>query len=349
MPEIKQKGHDIKIKNIIIHQIIKEPSKDVKEIKIAKKALEVSKKEVFFIADIRKSFSGTGRTYGIFEEQNESSVFENLLHNYVTKELGFLEMTQELMHHYKRILDNTKPASGGFLVFADYLNTTTNSEYFLVLAINNKEGYFFTEDLTLSEIESIDLSKIDVASLINVSRWQEFKNGNEEIDTYLSFRSGLKNISQYFQYFIGCADRTTKTAGSKKLVTAIKDYLNDRINDKNKRDKLLDKIKLHCLENDRNGKGVFLNDISRIIDEENPEYFAHFASDEKYSVNPIISIDRSIIKLLTKTRYKSKNEDFIIEFDNTLIGTRIKYDEKTNSMLIEDVPQELAVQVKKHM
>lgn len=349
MADIKEKGHDLKINNIIIHRIDKEPAKDVTKVKVADKTLMVSKKEIFFIADIKKSFSGPGKTYGIFEEQNESTVFENLLNGHIQNDLTFLEMTQELMKHYERILNSTKPATGGFLVFSNYLNTLSNTEYFLVLAINNKQGYFFTEDLTLNEIESIDLSKIDVASLINISRWQEFKSGNDEIDTYLSFRSGLKNISQYFQTFIGCEDKTTKTAGSKKLVSAVKEYLNDKFEDKTQRDKLLDRIKAHCIEYDKNNKGVFLNDISRIIDEENPEDFAIFASDEKYSVNPIISIDKNIIKLLTKTKYKSRNEDFMIEFDNTLIGTKIKYNNKTNSILIEDVPQELANQIQKHM
>ncbi|MCP1302204.1 nucleoid-associated protein [Chryseobacterium sp. S0630] len=349
MPDIKQKGHDIKIKNIVIHRIDKEPAKEVTEMKLATKTLEVSKKEIFFIADIKKSFSGPGKTYGIFEEQDQSTVFENLLTGYAEGIIDFLEMTQELMHHYKRILELTNPASGGFLVFSDYLNTSLNAEYLLILAINNKQGYFFSEDLTLNEIESIDLSKIDVASSINISKWKEFKNGNDDIDTYLSFRSGLKNISKYFQTFIGCEDKTTKTAGSKKLVFAVKEYLNNNFEDKEERDRLLDRIKAHCIEYDRNNKGVFLSDISRIIDEENPDDFATFASDEKYSVNPIISVDKNVIKLLTKTKYKSRNEDFIIEFDNTLIGNKIKYDGETNSMSIEDIPQDLANQIKKHM
>ena len=277
MPDIKQKGHDIDIKNIVIHRIDKQPTKEVTKVKIANKTLEISKKEVFFIADIIKSFSGPGKTYGIFEEQSESTIFENLLNGCIDDDLSFLETTQELMRHYERILNSTKPASGGFLVFSDFINKTSKSEYFLVLAINNKQGYFFIEDLTLNEIESIDLSKIDVAAQINISKWQEFKEGNNEIDTYLSFRSGLKNISQYFQTFIGCEDKTTKTAGSKKLVLAVKQYLNEKFEDKEQRDILLDKIKAHCIEYDKNNKGVFLSDISRIIDEGNPDDFAIFA------------------------------------------------------------------------
>lgn len=349
MPEIKQKGHDLDVKNIIIHQINKEASKDVTSVKIADKNLEISNKEIFFLADVKKSFSGPGKTYGIFEEQSASTVFENLLEGYVKEVISFLDLTHELMKHYERILDNTKAASGGFLVFADYFNKTVEKNYFLVLAVNNKQSYLFNEDLTLSEIESIDLSKIDIASLIDMSKWQDYKGGNEEIDTYLSFRSGLKNLSQYFQTFIGCANKTNKKVDSRKLVIAIKDYLDSKNVDKETADGLMDKIRAHCIAYDKNNKGVFLTDISRIIDEDNPEDFEHFATDEKYSVNPIISVDRNVMKLLTKTVFISKNQDFSIEFSNILIGDTIKYDVETNTMTIDDVPEELASQLKKHM
>lgn len=349
MPEIKQKGYDLDVRNVIIHQINKEASKNVKSVKIADRTLDISNKEIFFLADVKKSFSGPGKTYGVFEEQSASTIFENLLEGYINGVLNFLELTHELMKHYERILDNTKAASGGFLVFADYFNKTANREYFLVLAINNKQSYFFNDDLTLSEIESIDLSKIDIASLIDLSKWQDYKGGNEDVDTYLSFRSGLKNLSQYFQTFVGCADKANKKVGSRKLVTAIKDYLASKNIDKEKADDLMDKISSYCIQNDKNNKGVFLSDISRILDEDNPEDFEHYASDEKYSVNPIISIDRNVMKLLTKTIFKSKNQDFSIEFDNILIGDTINYDEATNSMTIDNVPEELASQLKKHM
>ncbi|HIC8808919.1 nucleoid-associated protein [Elizabethkingia anophelis] len=347
--EIKQKGHDLTIRNIIIHQINKDQGKDIVALKLADRLLSISKKEIFFIADVKKSFSGPGKTYGIFEEQNESTVFENLIEKYVNGGLDFLKMTQELMKYYEKILKGTITATGGYLVFSDYFNKNNGKEYLLVLAINNKQSYLFNEDLTLSEIQSIDLNKIDIASLINISQWQEFKKGNHDIDTYLSFRSGLKGISQYFQAFVGCANKTTKTVGSKKLVVALKDFLDTKNINKEVKDEILDRIRGYCIDCDKENKGAKLSDISRIVDEDNPDDFAYFATEEKYSVNPIISIDRNVIKLLTRTKYKSKNEDFLIEFDNTLIGNKIRYIEKTNSILIEDIPEELAAQIKKHI
>ncbi|WP_288459268.1 nucleoid-associated protein [uncultured Chryseobacterium sp.] len=347
MAEIKQKGSDILINNIVIHQINKESGKDFVSLKIAEKLLPISKKEIYFIADIKKSFTNLGQIYGVFEEQNSSTIFENQLDRYIANEIDFLEFTKELMLYYNRILQSKIMSSGGFLVYSEYLNTNNNHKYLLVLAINNKQTYLFNEDLTLSEVKSIDLSKIDVASQINLTKWSQHKQQNDNnIDTYLSFKGGLKNVSDYFQSFIGCANRTTKTAGSKKLVTAIKEYLNNKNLPKEDKDRILDEVYFYCLDQDKKNKGVLLNEISKIVDEDNPENFEHFAGDEKYSVNPIISIDRNVIKILTKTKYKS--EDFLIEFDNILLGNKIKYNKEDNSLLIEDIPIELSQQIIKN-
>ncbi len=349
MPEIKEKGHDISIENMIIHQVSKEMRKDNVVLNCANKVIEISKKEKFFIADVKKSFSRAGLTYGIFEEQNASTVFENLLEKYINKETEFLQFTLDLMDYYKRVLQSEINATGSFLVFAEYTNTTNSNIYLLVLAINNKESYLFNEDLTLSAIQSIDLSQIDVASLINITKWKSFKESADDVNTYLSFRSGLKNLSLYFLKFVGCKDKTTKTIGTNKLVNALKDFLDSKELEKEDREKRLNQIYSYCIDSDRAGRGVFLSDISRLLDEENPNEFQEFASDEKYSVNDLISIDKNRVRLLTRTKFVSKNKDFILEFENILLGKKIKFNEKSNSLTIKDLSPELVAQIKDNM
>ena len=98
-----KKGYDIEIENIVIHHIKKEAHKDFTKLKCADKLLPKSEKEKFFIADVKKSFSSPGKTYGIFEEKNKSTIFQNLLIEYNSKNLDFLEFTVELMKFYEKI------------------------------------------------------------------------------------------------------------------------------------------------------------------------------------------------------------------------------------------------------
>lgn len=346
MPEIKQKGHDLDIKNMIIHQVTKEAHKEKIVLNTADKTLEISKREIFFISDIKKSFANSGKTYGIFEEQSAFTTFQNSLLDYRENKINFLNFTLALMDFYESVLP--VQATGSFLVFSEYINLTNNDEYLLVLAINNKDSYFFTKDLTLRETQSVDLSKIDVASLINLSQWVNFTNGDKNINTYLSFKSGLKDLSKYFLKFIGCENRTTKTEGSKRLIKAINDFFDHQKYESDFREDKLEEIKAYCQRCERQGDGASLQNISMLIDEENPDEFMSFANGEKYSVNPFISIDNQVIKLLTRTLYKSKNKDFILEFDNDLINKKIFLDEN-NSIIIKDVPDELIKQIERHI
>ena len=346
MPEIKQKGHDLDVNNIIIHQVTKEAHKDKIVLKTADKILEISKREIFFISDIKRSFANSGKTYGVFEEQSAFTTFQNLLLKYREKNINFLDFTLGLMDFYKSVLPIQ--ATGSFLVFSEYANLANHDDYLLVLAINNKDSYFFTDDLTLRETQSVDLSKIDVASLINLSQWQNFKNGDENINTYLSFKSGLKDLSKYFLKFIGCENKTTKTEGSKRLVKAINDFFDHKEYESDFREEKLEEIKAYCQRCERQGDGASLHNIAMLIDKESPDEFMNFANDEKYSVNPFISIDTQVIKLLTRTLYKSKNKDLILEFDNDLINRKIFLDE-SNSIIIKDVPDELIKQIQRHI
>lgn len=349
MGELMKKGYDIEIENIVIHHIKKEAHKDFTKLKCADKLLPKSDKEKFFIADVKKSFSGPGKTYGIFEEKNKSTIFQNLFIEYNSNDIDFLEFTIELMKFYEKKLQSKPTSSGGYLVFAEYKNIINKCKYLLVLAINNKQGYMFNEDLTLSEIDSIDLSKIDVASLINISQWNKFNEGDVSIDTYLSFRSGLKELSQYFIEFIGCSNKTSKKVGTKKLMIAAEDFLESKGLDKNTKDRFLEEIKQFCITSDKNNKGVKLSDLSRILNEDDPYEFACFASSEQYQVNEVISIDRSVIKYLTRTKFQSKSNDLLIEFENNLIGNKIELIEKNNSIIIKDLPQDLVNHLKEHL
>ena len=46
---------------------------------------------------------------------------------------------------------------------------------------------------------------------------------------------------------------------------------------------------------------------------------------------------------------QSKSNDLLIEFENNLIGNKIKLIEKNNSIIIKDLPQDLVNHLKEHL
>lgn len=123
----------------------------------------------------------------------------------------FYTFTIKSLEHYKLSLEAEIASTGGFMIFAHFINTDYNNEYLLILTINNKNGYVLNEnDLTIKDAKSLDLNKVDVACLINLTKWKNIESGlDTESKTYLSFVKGKKDVSYYFLSFIDCDNKQT--------------------------------------------------------------------------------------------------------------------------------------------
>lgn len=350
MTEFKEKGHNIDVSHIIVHKINKNGGQKNTALKLAPKELNIGKQEIYFVADIRNSFQRKSKpTYGIFEANNNFNAFHKDLKLYAEGQIDFLGFTQNSMQYYENEIKKSAPATGAFVVFADFLFKDNNDRYLLIFSINNNQGYNLNEDqLTIQQILNLDLSKLDVAALINISKWQKFISGQDEgIKSYLSFIKGKKDLSDYFLDFIGCADKSTSADSSKQLVTAINHYLDQydyTTEEKRAKKKVIFDYCQTCI---KERKEVLLDQISYLLDSENPERFADFASGEEYGVSEVVKPESSILKSLYYIEYKS--EDLTIVFSKKMINKKqITYNANNKSLTIKDLPQELINQMEQN-
>lgn len=346
MKSIKKIGHDIILEYFVVHQAIKIAGDRKTGLKLAESTLKTTTKESAFIAKITDAYSKKSHpTYGIFNTENETNVFQASLRELCTEKTDFITFSHSAMRYYKTIIEKNAPASGGFVVFAFYKNTTKNTQYLLILTLNNKDGYYIDEkNLTIEDIKNLDLSKIDVACLINLTKWSKIEKGeNLESKTYLSFVKGNKDISLYFMDFIGCQNKTTSTDSSKKLANALVRFCANNKYDNAKTREIKNAVYYYCIDCINDKKEISLTTISALIDPEKPNEFQEFASSEENEVDEIISGDKSILKTLNYVKYRTP--DLTVEFNNKLIGVQVFYNPKTNELTIKDIPDELKMQI----
>jgi nucleoid-associated protein len=349
MAKLKEKGHNINLTNIVVHKINKIGGKKESNIKLAKGELKINKPEIQFIADIRESFSKKSiPTHGIFEETFHYNVFQQSIKDYKDNKLDFINFTIESMKYYKRVIESSAPATGGFLIFADFKITDNNDErYILILSINNKQGYNLSEEaLSIQQIKNLELNKMDLAAFVNLSRWDNAIKKSEDVKTYLSFIKGKKQISDYFQNFIGCADKTTATESSTRLINTFNSYCTERKFEESIQKDLRRKIFDYCQDSNKRKKEILLSHISSIIDSENPDDFSNYASDEKYSVSYIIKYDGKILRSLKFIEYHS--DDFSIKINKQLLNEnnqlKAKVNKEKRTLTISNLPDELLSQ-----
>ena len=337
----KNKNENLEIKNFVIHQLLKDAGTRVVQSKQAKKLIAISEKEKTFLTNLDKSYhKKSSPIYGIFA--NEKPNFKNDLISYSTDEFTFYDFSISVMNYYKEILENTPAATGGYMILCEYTNKSTLKDLLLVLMINNKEGYVVNEvNLTLEDIKNLDLNRVDVACLINLTEW---KNIEEELDTdrqtYLSFVKGMKQVSYYFMTFVDVDNKKTSTESTNNLIKAFDEYSTEKEWDRDTKIKKRNQIFEYSHECMSTKKEILLKRISAILDPENPEDFENFSTEEGRKVSSVISGDKSKMKVFKYLTYS--DESLKIEFDSALLlNETIHYDKLSNKLTIKNLPKEL--------
>jgi nucleoid-associated protein YejK len=239
------------------------------------------------------------------------------------------------MNHLLGVIRGVQQATGGYVVFAHY--TFQNEDFLMIVMLNNKKQYNINDDLSIDEIFSLDIEKLDVANSINITRWDAAE------ETYLSFARGRKDISNYFRRFIGCTDQTSAKQSSELLKGAFLDYVGELDLDNSEKEDLRNRVFNYCITQTRKKEDISLHHISSMIDEENPELFQEFASSEEYRVSPFVKGHSKTLKSLKFYVYRSKK--LTIEFDSGLMNESIFYNEKRNELKIKNIPDELRNQL----
>lgn len=337
MAKFKKWGENLDVKNIVIHQLLKESGDRLVKSKLSKNLLHIGDKEKVFLGNLDHSYhKKSNPIYGIFA--NEYPQFQTLLKSYVSDEIEFFEFSVEVTNYYETVLKRTPASTGGFMILSEYTNITTGCDLLLVLMINNKDGYLINEDdLTLENVKNLDLSKVDVACIINLTDWKKIED-EEPTDrkTYLSFVKGLKEVSFYFMSFIDVNNKNTSSESTGRLLRAIDDYADFKNWNRDTKVSKRNLVFAHCEECMNAKREILLSNLSVFINDENPTEFEDFCMSDEYKVSAIISGDRTKMRNLNTIMFADKH--FKLEFDTKLVlDDKIILNTKGTNLTIKDI------------
>lgn len=320
----------MELHSIIVHRLDKE-SQGNATITLRENLLPVGERETEFVTNIKQVYyKKSNPNYGIFDPNAVTFPFQTMLRNYIVEQ-QFLEFTASAMNHLLGVINAVPQATGGYVVFAHY--TLQNEEFVMTVMLNNKKQYNINDNLSIEEIFSLDIDKLDVANSVNVTRW----DNNEE--TYLSFARGRKDVSNYFKRFIGCTDQTSAKESSESLKRAFLDYLPQLELDTQEEENLRNQVLNYCYAQTRRKEDISLHHISSMISADEPDLFQEFAASEDYRVSSLIKGHNRTLKTLKFYVYRSKK--LTIEFDSGLVNESIFYNPQTNELRITNLPDDL--------
>ncbi len=327
----------IMLHRIIIHQIDKVAGESKAVLRQAEQELDITNQERKFVALVNEAYhKKSNPTYGSFGR--DDTMFEDLLTVYRKNREDFYQFSCNVAYKYYLKIKDVAPATGGLLVMAHYISNENRNEYLLVMTTNNKDGFAIDEStLKITGIKNLDFNRIDVGCLINITRWEQIKNGMAEgIKTYLSFVKGNKDLSNYFTRFINCTELTEAKESTRSLIKALNAYCQSKEFDKAKTDNVKQGVFTYCRECMDSQTPITLRAVSSHINPDIPDEFLSFASVEEYSVGDMVYGDRGELNKLRKFSYTDK--DFSLSFNINLVDDRIIIDRQHKKVTIKDLP-----------
>lgn len=332
------------IKHIVIHQIDKKPDGTPAVLHLSDAELPVTQAADNLLAEHTSSYNAkAGKGWGLFHESSGAYPLSGWLSQYLAGDTDFLGFTVQAAEHLTRLMDESNLSTGGHVLFVHYQQGMT--DYLTIALLHHSEGVTVTDSLEVAKARHLDLSQLHLGARINLSEWQN----NKQSKQYISFVKGKggRKITDYFRDFIGCQEGIDGPSETRTLLKAFSDYVeSEDLPEKDAREKV-DTLVGYASTQTNMGEPISLEELSSLLDEEQPKAFYDHIRNQDYGLSPEIPADKRTINQFR--RFTGRAEGLSISFEQHLLGSKVEYDQEADTLTIRELPTQLREQLKRKL
>ena len=329
------------IDNSIVHQIHKKPDGQPASLTLREQELANSEALEQLLAGLIETYnSKPNKAWGYFHEESGAYPFSGWLQQLIDEELDFVGFSKQATEHLKTLMEGSNLALGGHVLFIRYRQGMT--AFLIIALLHHTEGVTVTEELEVAAARHLDLSALNMAARINLTEWKQ----NATSKQYISFirgRSG-KRVSDYFRDFIGCQEGADPEAETTTLLQAFQDYVGEADLPAEELKGKAKAMTSYVNSQSRQGEQVALEELSGVLDEDNPRAFYDYIRHKDYGLAPEIPADKRTLNNFFK--FYGKADGLSISFEAHLLGERGEYDEGEDALVIRHPPKGLIQQLR---
>ncbi|MEZ8042350.1 MULTISPECIES: nucleoid-associated protein [Vibrio] len=350
----------LSIKSVVIHELVKIQHKKTAKTKLRTSVLSSSDANVIKLVTGVSDLYGkknNAAQYGVFSSKKSKGTFPKKIDAFTKVpnrgDAEFLTLSTDTMTELERMVEGNSPATGGYILFADY--TIDNTEYLLVAMLKDRAGIKITDDLKLEELDHVELNHLHQAARINFDKYNEYQNATAAIQqetNYLSFVSPANNktAAGYFISALGCSKGTASAAATKTVITEVHSFFRSK-NLKTEARAVKGEITDYILSCSEKKVSATLKEIDQIARKFFPANDADTWSDELFShlngnkCEVPIEFSPSKTEAKKYKYFKHKTANWSLEFERSSLGIKagseIKYDKKAKTLTISNLSAEL--------
>lgn len=342
------------IRDIVVHLIEKQADTGPSNLSLSQDSIAESPALEHFLEELNKVYNGKpSKVFGSFinpqsiqsaessEDDNPASETscKELLSRYLKEDIKFVDYTHQSMNLLKHYIDQASKATGGYMVFVHY--TLFGSDFMMIVMLNNVAGIAVNNDLGISNIDYLDISKLHLAARIDLTLWQE----DPKSGRYISMIRGKESnkLSEYYRKFIGSDETINSKHETSELLTAVSQYCEDNIEDGEQKSEFKKKSADFCLEQADKGQNVVLKDFSGYVADSAVDDFMNYIKSEQFELNNEISPNKTVIRSFNKI--SGRNQQVSITINEEALGDTVIYDAENDTLTFSDLPASLKTQL----
>jgi nucleoid-associated protein len=336
----------MQVREAILHRISKEKNTTGADSATTQKRptrLAADKRLERTVEDILKIYGKSTSGYGTFNTNETVYRFPVLLKGYVTAGEDFIAFTNEATDLIAAKMGDEPFSTGGYALFLRYTNQ--GQDWMLVAMLKLKPGTGVNEQtLELSDTLSLDIDHLHEAARVDLGKWQA---GTQPYLSFIKKRQSGAEVSRYFREALGCTEYTDSKHHTAQMRDAFDAYSADNSWTQEQKRAARQRIYDYCDAKEKAGESVNLSALSALIDDQNPGAFSEYVRDNDFEVGETFKPHKA-----TYTRFKRISRTFgsvKVSFDvQDLLNGGVDFDEDNACLVINNLPQELIDEIKKH-
>ncbi len=328
------------LKHCIIHKIERlQPATEV-VLTLAEKELDPQSSVFSLYQQLRVRFMRSAqKRYGHFDPEQSANPCHGLLKDYLEDKSSFTTYCQKIMANMKSSYQKIDDPFSAHVLFA--FSEVNFQPELLIFWINYEEVMKIGSDLKVSACQYINTGKLQFVVKIKT---EEFMLNQSQRYMSVYANRGNKDITQAFMHFCGFVSVVDLVKETDEFLQIV-DQFSDEIPDQDVsayKDTLLN----YCIEQDKEGLPVVMDELSELVNDQQPEQFSSFVADNQQQPQAQFHPDRSRLKKYV--RYYGRDKNLSISFAANMYGQQINYHADSDTLSISQIPKSLKAQLKKN-
>lgn len=332
------------IQHCIVHDIDKASSEQSASLRPAATELTASPLMEDLLSRFHDAYHAKTKAWGHFLGEGEleagsTPAFTQALGAYLDDNSDFVAFTQGVAERLLPLVDAHLSVSGHLLCM-DYRHGETH--YLSLALLHQREGFGVTESLQIAPAAQLNLARMSLGLRINLTQWREGAASRHYL-SWIHDRGG-KKLSEDLASVLGATEGIDASGETRTLLKAFSDYVEkEDMPEEQSREKteaLID----YANEQAGRGEPITLEELSELLDEQQPKAFYEHIRNADYGLSPEIPPDKRTLRQFR--RFTGRAGGVSISFDSHLLGSSIEYDESQDRLIIKQVPKQLKEQLK---